>query len=88
MDYRASSDPTRAQIVGSTPHPDEMFMRQVGRTLTAADDEESLRHRVPICELDPKWSAAVRQFLADAEVRVVQTPFQIGPTCTDDHFWS
>ena len=28
----------RVQIVGSTPHPDELFMRQVGRTLTAADD--------------------------------------------------
>jgi len=27
----------RVQIVGSTPHPDERFMRQVGRTLTAAD---------------------------------------------------
>ena len=23
----------RVQIVGSTPHPDELFMRQVGRTL-------------------------------------------------------
>ncbi len=27
----------RVQIVGSTPHPDERFMRQVGRTLAAAD---------------------------------------------------
>src|SRR5437870_10226215 len=53
-----------------------MFMRQVARTLTAADDEESLRHRVLICDRDRKWSASVRQFLADAEVRVVQTPFQ------------
>src|SRR5437867_3623797 len=59
----------RVQIVGSTPHPDEMFMRQVARTLTAADDEESLRHRVLICDRDRKWSASVRQFLADAEVR-------------------
>ena len=42
----------RVQIVGSTPHPDEMFMRQVARTLTAADDEESLRHRVLICDRD------------------------------------
>jgi len=66
----------RVQIVGSTPHPDEMFMRQVARTLTAADDEESLRHRVLICDRDRKWSAPVRQFLAEAEVRVVQTPFQ------------
>src|SRR5713226_1910559 len=28
----------RVQIVGSTPHPNELFMRQVGRTLTAADE--------------------------------------------------
>jgi hypothetical protein len=28
----------RVQIVGSTPHPDDLFMRQVGRTLTAADE--------------------------------------------------
>src|SRR5713101_406572 len=28
----------RVQIVGSTPHPDGLFMRQVGRTLTAADE--------------------------------------------------
>ena len=26
------------QILGSTPYPDELFMRQVGRTLTAADE--------------------------------------------------
>jgi transposase InsO family protein len=66
----------RVEIVGSTPHPDQMFMRQVARTLTAADEEESLRHRVLICDRDRKWSAPVRQFLADAAVRVVQTPFQ------------
>ena len=28
----------RVHVVGSTPHPDEGFMRQVGRTLTATDD--------------------------------------------------
>ena len=28
----------RVQIVGSTPHPHELFMQQVVRTLTAADD--------------------------------------------------
>jgi putative transposase len=29
----------RVQIVGVTPHPDDTFMRQVGRTLSAADDD-------------------------------------------------
>jgi putative transposase len=28
----------RVQIVGSTPHPNELFMHQVSRTLTASDD--------------------------------------------------
>jgi hypothetical protein len=27
----------RVQIAGVTPHPDEVFMRQVGRTLRAAE---------------------------------------------------
>jgi hypothetical protein len=31
----------RVQIVGATPHPDEAFMRQVGRTLTTADEGSS-----------------------------------------------
>ena len=74
----------RVQIVGSTPHPDEMFMRQVARTRTAADDEESLRHRVLICDRDRKWSAPVRQLLADAGVRVVQTPF-LAPNANPPH---
>jgi putative transposase len=65
----------RVQILGSTTHPDELFMRQAGRTLTAADDEQTLRHRVLICDRDAKWSP-VRQLLADAGIRVVQTPFR------------
>ena len=47
----------RVDIVGSTPHPDEVFMRQVGRTLTAADDGVLVSHRVLICDRDAKWSA-------------------------------
>ena len=66
----------RVQIVGSTPHPDEMFMRQVGRTLTAVDDGGSLGQRVLICDRDRKWSRPVRRLLDDAGIRVVQTPFQ------------
>ena len=45
----------RVQIVGSTPHPNEHFMRQVGRTLTATDGLLS-DHRVLICDRDRKWS--------------------------------
>ena len=66
----------RVHIVGSTPHPDELFMRQVGRTLTAADDRWLISHRILICDRDAKWSAPVRERLGDAGIRVVQTPFQ------------
>ena len=66
----------RVQIVGSTPHPDDPFMRQVGRTLTAADEGVLVGHRVLICDRDRKWSLSVRQRLAESGVRVVQTPFQ------------
>jgi len=64
----------RVQIVGSTPHPDGLFMRQVSRTLTATDGLLSA-HRVLICDRDGKWSG-VRQMLDDAGVYVVRTPFQ------------
>jgi putative transposase len=66
----------RVQIVGSTPHPDELFMRQVGRTLTTADDGLQRRHRVLVCDRDQKWNREVRRLLGDAGIRAVQTPFQ------------
>src|SRR5260221_5333751 len=43
----------RVQIVGSTPHPNDLFMRQVAHTLTAADDGPLVGHRVLICESRP-----------------------------------
>jgi hypothetical protein len=48
-------------------------MRQVGRTLTAADAGILVGHRVLICDRDAKWSAAVRERLGGAGMRVVQT---------------
>ena len=53
-----------------------MFMRQVSRTLTAADDGVLVGHRVLICDRDAKGSAPVRDRLGEAGIRVVQTPFQ------------
>jgi hypothetical protein len=50
----------RVQFVGSTPHPDELFVREVGRTLTAADEGSLSGQRVLICARDAKWSAPVR----------------------------
>jgi putative transposase len=64
----------RVHILGSTPHPHELFMRQVGRTLTTADDRRLRAHRVLICDRDAKWSGEVRRLLSDGGLRVVQTP--------------
>ena len=64
------------RILGSTPHPDELFMRQVGRTLTMADDGLLRAHRVLICDRDTKWSEAVRRLLGEGGIRVVQTPWR------------
>jgi putative transposase len=66
----------RVHIVGSTPYPDEVFLRQVGRTLTVADEGVLVGHRVLICDRDAKWSAPVRERLSEAGIRVVQTPYQ------------
>jgi hypothetical protein len=37
-----------------------VFMPQVVRTMTAADDRLLVGHRVLICDRDTKWSAPVR----------------------------
>jgi hypothetical protein len=64
---------SRVHIVGSTPHPDEEFMRQVTRTLTAAGDRVLGDRYVLICDRDAKWSAAMRARLGEAGIRVLQT---------------
>src|SRR4029453_18770498 len=63
----------RVHILGSTPYPDEMFMQQVGRTLTA-DERQSRAPRLLICDRDAKWRGDVRRLLAEGGIRVVQTP--------------
>jgi transposase InsO family protein len=63
----------RVQILGSTPQPDEEFMRQVGRTLTLAD---AMPCRILICDRDTKWSRPVRECIREAGIRMVQTPYQ------------
>jgi putative transposase len=61
------------QVLGSTPHPDDVFMQQIVRTLTMADGEGC---RVLICDRDAKWRAAVRERLEEAGIHVVQTPYR------------
>ena len=70
----------RVQLVGSTPHPDEAFVLQTARTVTDADDGFLRGSRILICDRDAKWSSAFRQTLAEAGIRVVQTPY-CAPNC-------
>jgi putative transposase len=64
----------RVHILGSTPHPSDVFMGQIVRLVTAAEDGVLIGHRVLICDRDRKWSRAVRQQCGDAGIRVVLTP--------------
>jgi putative transposase len=66
----------RVQLAGSTPHPNDLFMRQVGRTLTVADDGMLRAHCVLICDRDRKWTEEVRRLFVDAGIHVVQTPLR------------
>ncbi len=66
----------QAQMLGSTRHPDALFMHQITRSLIFADDGALAHHQVLICDRDAKWSRAVRDQLTDAGLRVVQTPYR------------
>jgi transposase InsO family protein len=70
----------RVHLMGSTPQPDDAFMVQIARTLTHAGDGALQGHRLLICDRDTKWSAAFRQTLAAAGIRVVHTPYH-APDC-------
>ena len=63
----------RVHMLGSTPNPNEAFMRQVGRTLTFSDTRGC---RFLICDRDAKWSPALQAQLADAGQQIVRTPHQ------------
>jgi transposase InsO family protein len=63
----------RVHILGSTPHPSDVFMGQIVRLVTA-EDGVLIGHRVLICDRDRKWSRAVRHQCGDAGIRVVLTP--------------
>ena len=63
----------RVQILGSTPHPEALFMQQVVRTLTMAE-AGVMGTSVLICDRDRKWSGDVRRRLKDAGIRVILIP--------------
>jgi putative transposase len=64
----------RVQILGSTPHPEALFMQQVVRTVTMAEGTAVPPPTLMICDRDRKWSADVRRRLQDAGVRVLLIP--------------
>ena len=64
----------RVQILGSTPHPEALFMQQIVRTLTMAEAGSLGVPQVLICDRDRKWSRDVRRRLRDAGIRVVLIP--------------
>jgi transposase InsO family protein len=64
----------RVQILGSTPHPEALFMQQIVRTLTMAPDGVADTPNILICDRDRKWSGDVRRRLRDAGIDVVLIP--------------
>jgi putative transposase len=55
----------RVQILGSTPHPEALFMQQIVRTLTMAEAGAVEVPQVLICDRDRKWSRDVRRRLLE-----------------------
>ena len=70
----------RVQVAGSTRHPDEAFVVQAMRHLTAGVEHLLRPGRVLICDRDPKWSRAVVAFLEREGVRIMRTPVR-APNC-------
>jgi transposase InsO family protein len=64
----------RVQMLGSTPHPEALFMQQIVRTRMIAQDGVADTLNILICDRDRKWSGDVRRRLRDAGIRVVLIP--------------
>ena len=72
---------TRAvTIVGSTPNPDDDFMKQVARNLTDCVDGFLRKKRFLILDRDGKFREAFRCVLADHGIRMVLCPAR-APNC-------
>ena len=72
---------TRAvTIVGSTPNPDDDFMKQVARNLTDCVDGFLQKKRFLILDRDGKFSDAFRGVLEDHGIRMVLCPAR-APNC-------
>jgi hypothetical protein len=64
----------RVQILGSTPHPEALFMQPTVWTLTTAEPRVLVVSQMLICDRDWKWSCDARRRLLEAGIRVTLTP--------------
>ncbi len=72
---------TRAvEIIGSTPNPDDDFMKQVGRNLTDCVDGFLRKKKFLILDRDGKFSEAFQGVLERSEIQMVRCPAR-APNC-------
>jgi putative transposase len=64
----------RVECAGITTNPDETWMTQMARNLTAADDGFLCGKRYLLMDRDSKFSAAFRRILSDAGTEPVRLP--------------
>jgi hypothetical protein len=63
----------RVQILGSAPHPTDLFRGQVVRAVPSADDRALATYHAPIWDRDRRGSRDGRRLFGEAGVRVVLT---------------
>jgi transposase InsO family protein len=64
----------RVHFAGVTPSPDDTWMKQIARNLTAAPEGFLLSKRYVLMDRDSKFSAAFRGMLEDAGSKPVRLP--------------
>jgi putative transposase len=64
----------RVHCAGCTPNPDERWMKQIARNLTAADEGFLVGKRYLLMDRDSKFGAAFRGILRDAGTKPVRLP--------------
>jgi putative transposase len=64
----------RVHFAGTSTNPDDQWMKQMARNLTAADDGFLLGKRYLLMDRDSKFSEGFRAMLGDAGVRPVRLP--------------
>jgi putative transposase len=64
----------RVHFAGATASPDDRWMKQIARNLTAADEGFAVGNRYILMDRDAKFSEAFRGMLSDAGVKPVRLP--------------